>query len=109
MHYIIDTHLDMGVIIKKTMAFDNTQLSPEHCLEKIRIGINSYASPDGIMSMLSDLTWTITDDIPTHDSLVKVWISVVAKLYYYVLQEDMQLPITHLILENQDIRIITEG
>lgn len=109
MHYIIETHTEIAIIMKKTMAFDNHNLSVEHYLEKIRLGINSYAGPEDVMSMVSDLTWSVTDDANTHNSLTKAWVSIVARLFYYVLEEDMQLPITHLILENQDIRIITEG
>lgn len=109
MHYIIDTHVEIAIVMKKTMAFDNQKLSVEHYLEKIRLGINSYTDPDAVMSMVSDLTWSVTTDKNTHASLVKAWISIVARLFYYIIEEDIQLPITHLILEYQDIRIITEG
>lgn len=109
MIYILDTYEDIMSINTTLMCVDNGILSIEHFLERIRICINEYTEYPIIMNMIGDMALYVNLDTAFKNKLMNSWTTVVLKIYYYILHEDMQLPITNLELVGMDLKITTEG
>lgn len=109
MQYIIETHSDIESLMRLFMTVDNSQLSVEFCIEKIRLSINNYSDFNTTITLLADLTLGVTADKDLTNRMMKHWIAIIMQILYYILHVDIQLPIHEIHLEHRDLRLITEG
>lgn len=109
MHYIIETHNEVDTLTKLFMGIDNEHTNIEFYLERIRLAINNYAEYHEIVTMLADLNASVTTDYDLCSKLMNRWNAIVLQILYYILEADIQLPITEIHLTHRDLRLVTEG
>lgn len=109
MQYIIETHADISELIRLFMVVDDNQLSVEFCIEKIRLSINNYTEFNTLVTMLADMTLSVTADEKLTNKMMNHWCAILLQIFYYILHVDIQLPIHEIHLEHRDLRLITEG
>lgn len=91
------------------MTFDNSELSIEYCLEKVRMCINEYMLPPDILPRLSDTMLGVAQDRELYNQLMSKWNALLLNIFFYIVSGDIQLPILEIKLKFHDLVMVTEG
>lgn len=109
MEYIIPTELQIKKLNSMFMGMDNSSITLEYCLDRIRLGINAYLMPQELSPMLSDLMLSVSIDEDMHNQLMVAWYNLIFQMYYFIIEGDFILPITEIKLRRHDMVMVTEG
>lgn len=109
MKYIIPTEREIIELNRIFMTFDNSEVSLEFCLNKVRMLINEYALPNNIILIISDIMLGVCPDKDFHNRVMNVWNALIIQIYYYIIYGDFLLPIVEFKLTRNDLVIITGG
>lgn len=109
MEYVIPTEHQVRELDRLFLPFDQTVVSIEFCLERIRLGINEYLLPDDVIKILHDIMLGVCSDVQYLNRLMLTWVAVVMRLYYYIVSADLPIPFTEIKIIFHDIIMVTEG